>query len=203
LRCPGPPCHLGPHCWIDPVGKRHYKLKTHHLKALIEHAKQGYTLQTHDDVPPDVRDQLYAEDQQDASRKRKRAASSSADLPPIKITNVLPTHPTTPADSVSRSASEPVEVISQAPSYLGISGLRDVAVKQYADWHCSKVNNALWKTDFQKACRLTLEEGLDLEHVFADRDAAFFIEGGIRQGIARRWVDDVIIWDQEKRAGSQ
>lgn len=22
MRCPGPPCHLGPHCWRDPVGKK-------------------------------------------------------------------------------------------------------------------------------------------------------------------------------------
>ena len=32
LRCPGPPCNLRPHCWRDPVGKRRYKLKTHHLR---------------------------------------------------------------------------------------------------------------------------------------------------------------------------
>jgi hypothetical protein len=25
MRCPGPPCHLGPYCWCDPVGKKHYK----------------------------------------------------------------------------------------------------------------------------------------------------------------------------------
>lgn len=51
MRCPGPPYHLGPHCWRDPIGKRHYKLRTHHLKAFIRHVEQGYTLQTHDDVP--------------------------------------------------------------------------------------------------------------------------------------------------------
>ena len=35
MRCPGPPCNRGPHCWRDPLGKKHYKLQTHHLKALI------------------------------------------------------------------------------------------------------------------------------------------------------------------------
>jgi hypothetical protein len=24
MRCPGPPCDLGPHCWRDPFGKKHY-----------------------------------------------------------------------------------------------------------------------------------------------------------------------------------
>ncbi|RKK82141.1 hypothetical protein BFJ68_g17571, partial [Fusarium oxysporum] len=35
FRCTGSPCGLGPHCWVDTVGKKHYKLKTHHLRALI------------------------------------------------------------------------------------------------------------------------------------------------------------------------
>jgi hypothetical protein len=24
FRCPGPPCNLGPHCWVDPLTKKHY-----------------------------------------------------------------------------------------------------------------------------------------------------------------------------------
>ena len=64
MRCPGPPCNLGPHCWRDPFGKKHYKLRTHHLKALIELVQQGLVLNTHNDVPEEIRDQLYAEDHQ-------------------------------------------------------------------------------------------------------------------------------------------
>jgi hypothetical protein len=90
MRCPGPPCHLGPHCWRDSVGKKHYKLKTHHMKILIEHVEQGGTLQTHDDVPEHVREQLYAEEQQDVEHQWKRRAPSLASSPPIHITNVLP-----------------------------------------------------------------------------------------------------------------
>jgi hypothetical protein len=29
MRCPGPPCQLGPRCWRDPDGKKHYKLTNH------------------------------------------------------------------------------------------------------------------------------------------------------------------------------
>jgi hypothetical protein len=54
MRCPGPPCYLGPHCWIDPVGKKHYKLKTHYMKSLIRHVEQGYRLQSHDDMPEEI-----------------------------------------------------------------------------------------------------------------------------------------------------
>jgi len=55
IRCPGPPCHLGPHRWRDPVGKKHYKLKTYQLKGLIRHIERGGQLQSHDDVSEDIR----------------------------------------------------------------------------------------------------------------------------------------------------
>jgi hypothetical protein len=51
MRCPGPPCHLGPHCWRDLNGEKHYILKTHHIKSLIRHVEQGGELQDHRDVP--------------------------------------------------------------------------------------------------------------------------------------------------------
>lgn len=28
MQCPGPPCNKGPYCWRDPIGKKHYKLRT-------------------------------------------------------------------------------------------------------------------------------------------------------------------------------
>src|SRR5215469_3149864 len=90
MRCPRPPCHLGPHCWRDPIGKRHYKLKTHQLKTLIRHVEQGGQLRTHDDVPEDIRQQIYAEDQQRLERHQKTTNIPSSNLPPINITNVLP-----------------------------------------------------------------------------------------------------------------
>ena len=64
MRCPGPPCNKGPHCWHDPVGKKHYPLNTQYLKSLIMYVQDGHTLQTHDDVPKEIREQLYAEEQQ-------------------------------------------------------------------------------------------------------------------------------------------
>ncbi|KAJ5901575.1 hypothetical protein N7495_002103, partial [Penicillium taxi] len=35
MRCPGSLCrHEGQYCWQDPEGKRHHRVRTHHLKAL-------------------------------------------------------------------------------------------------------------------------------------------------------------------------
>lgn len=55
MRCPGPPCNLGPYCWPDPIGKKHYKLRTHHFKSLIRHVEQGHKLEIPDDVPEEIR----------------------------------------------------------------------------------------------------------------------------------------------------
>jgi hypothetical protein len=61
LRCPGPPCNLGPYCWQDLEKKRHYKLLGHHLRNVVRLVQRGGKLESHDDIPQDVRTQLYAE----------------------------------------------------------------------------------------------------------------------------------------------
>ncbi|KAH6653382.1 hypothetical protein BKA67DRAFT_319170 [Truncatella angustata] len=35
-RCPGPPCHLDPHCWQDHETKKHYRMKSHNFRATIK-----------------------------------------------------------------------------------------------------------------------------------------------------------------------
>ncbi|KAJ3548582.1 hypothetical protein NM208_g934 [Fusarium decemcellulare] len=175
-----------PQCWVDTVGKNHYKLKTNHLRRLIKYVQLGNVLQSHDDVPPDVRDLVYAEEAQDASRKRKRRASSGAGTRPVNITNVMPPHSGHSCDSRdARPTSEMADTASKAPPYLGLTGMRDVNVTEYCGWHCSKVSNGVWKQEFQKACRLTLEEGFDLEQIRLDQDGDF-IGKGVKVGIARR-----------------
>ena len=59
FRCPGPPCALGPWCWHDSQTIRRYKLKAHHLRALVRHVESGKPLRTHDDVPDDLRQHVY------------------------------------------------------------------------------------------------------------------------------------------------
>jgi hypothetical protein len=111
MRCPGPPCNLGPYYWRDNVGKRYYKLKTYNLKSLIRHVEHGGTLETHDDVPDDIREQLYAKEQQDVERQRKRTTSTMTGLLPINITNVLPPQTSTSLIEIGPSKpSSPLEI---------------------------------------------------------------------------------------------
>ncbi|CAG1972494.1 unnamed protein product [Fusarium graminearum] len=175
FRCTGSPCGLGPHCWVDTVGKKHYKLKTHHLRALIKYVRLGNTVESHDDVPPDIRDLLYAEEEQSIQRKRKRR-SLSTDARPVTITNVMPTRPRHSSDDNDiRTSSGSAGGSPYVLKYLGIPGIRD-------------------KMEYKKARDLTLDEGLDLEQIRLDQDAQFFIDKGVKIGIAKRWVSDVEVW---------
>ncbi|TVY71304.1 hypothetical protein LSUE1_G004473 [Lachnellula suecica] len=196
MRCPGPPCHLGPHCWRDPIGKKHYKLKTHHLKSLIRYVEQGYELRTHENVPEDIREQLYAEEQQWLERRQKTSSTSAGNFPPINITNVLPPQAYQPPFATSPTRTPPLNILSTSSpvNRLDIPGPRDVAVRDYSHWHQSKVNDEILKVEFQKACDVTLADGLDLEQVHDDQDPDFFIDKGVKRGIARRFVNDIEPW---------
>jgi hypothetical protein len=63
MRCPSPLCQIGPYCLRDLVGKKHYKLNTHDLKSLNMHVQDSHSLKTHNDVPENIHDQLYAKEQ--------------------------------------------------------------------------------------------------------------------------------------------
>jgi hypothetical protein len=39
-----------------------------------------------------------------------------------------------------------------------------------------------------------LGDGLDLEQVFEDQDHSFFVQSGVKRGIARRFVSDINGW---------
>lgn len=79
-------------------------------------------------------------------------------------------------------------------SPLEVPGPRDEAVKEYGEWQVSNVTDDNLKAAFRQVCDLMLENGLDLEQVYRDRDPEFFISKGIKMGIARRFIDDIRGW---------
>ncbi|PSN58574.1 hypothetical protein BS50DRAFT_566671 [Corynespora cassiicola Philippines] len=194
MRCPGPPCNLGPHCWRDPFGKKHYKLRTHHLKALVELVQEGHVLKSHDDVPGGIREQLFAEEHQRLDRQPRPASVSTPSLPPINITNVLPPQSHDPPPVNPTNPVPTIKVRASSDPGLEIPGPRDVAVIAYSEWQQSNVVDEALKTEFRKACDATLQDGLDLEQVHEDQDPSFFIQSGVKRGVARRFVDDIEGW---------
>lgn len=162
MRCPGPPCALGPYCWRDPNGKTHYRLNVHHMRSLIRHVQEGGRLDSHDDVPEMLREQLYAEQQEHAQKKHKTSSHDASGLPPITINNVLPGS-SAGALSVSQPEAAVASSKASSPRDLDLPGFRDVALDEYSEWHQSRVFDARLKADFRKARDVALENALDLD----------------------------------------
>ncbi len=49
---------------------------------------------------------------------------------------------------------------------------------------CSQVEDGVLNLEYRKACDLTLADGLDLEQVHEDQDSGYYIDHGVRSGIA-------------------
>ncbi|KAH1971260.1 hypothetical protein KXV92_007769 [Aspergillus fumigatus] len=193
MRCEARSCQSS-WCWEDPRDKKHYKLRSSHLTRLVEYVKDGGVLESHNDVPSDVRQDLYLESQHQAERGAKRANNlpeTGAPYPPISI-NVLPAQ-TSHASVVPASSLKP----STSDERLVIPGPRDAAVRDYCKWLESKVTDETYKADFRKACEVTLAHHLDLELVFEDQDPNFFIGQGVKRGTARRFVRDIPEWAEK------
>jgi hypothetical protein len=193
FRCPGSPCDLGPYCWQDPSSKKRYKLRTSHLKALIDWLERGHSVQGHEDVPDDIRERLVTEEQQRLERQPKVPVNAATPFPPINITNVLPSSQQPSIAGSVESSTQPEAGCCHFQS-LNIQGFSDVAVQRYSEWQQSKVAREDLKADVVKACEAALDDGLDLEQVHADQDPEFFILKGVKRGVARRFIHDIPEW---------
>jgi hypothetical protein len=142
MRCPSPSCHLGPHCWQDPHGKKHYQLRTHHLKRLIAYVEGGGILECQNDVPDAVREELFLEEQQKLESLQTKGSKmlAAGNCPHININFMGGQHqPQSPAtNSIATLATSPPQ-IGQTVDPLIIDGLRDLAVREYSAWQETNV----------------------------------------------------------------
>ena len=70
MRCPGPPCKNGDHCWL--YEDRHIALFPHHVDILIDHLCAGRPLNGHHDVPDTFRRLVLADERDREEREQKR-----------------------------------------------------------------------------------------------------------------------------------
>lgn len=163
MRCPGSPCRLeSQYCWQDPVGKKHYRLRTHHLRKLVRYVEQeGGVIEYHNDVPDNIREQLYAEEQQRLEQRQKVPGHPASGSPfPINI-NVLPTPPPRSTTISPPAAAEPPALSSSPPSSsINVPGPLEVAVENYAAWQLSRVNTESFKDNIIKARDIALNNAL-------------------------------------------
>ncbi|KAM3066206.1 hypothetical protein ACMFMG_012110 [Clarireedia jacksonii] len=196
MRCPGPPCKKGLYCWVDPFGKKHYPLNTRHLKSLIMWVQEGHTLETHDDVPENVREELYVEEQKSLERHQKASGTSAAPLPAIHITNMLPS-PSDPTSHLASIDGTPVpDMLSRhtPTDRLNIPGFLDEQVEEYCTWQQSRVKKTALKEDCKRACDVMIEQGIDLNLIRRNPNPKFLIDEGVKRGTAERVVSDIDYW---------
>ncbi|KAH6646818.1 hypothetical protein BKA67DRAFT_663200 [Truncatella angustata] len=116
-----------------------------------------------------------------AQAKAWRLASRR--IPPIQITNVLPGG----SGVLTTTPRSPIE----------IPGLRDVNVSKYTSWHYSQVDDEVLKAQFRRCGTLTLEEGYDLEQLHEEQNFQFLVDGGVKVGVAKRFIRDIPKWAKE------
>ncbi|KAF3398272.1 hypothetical protein F1880_005600 [Penicillium rolfsii] len=197
MRCPGS-CELGPHCWQDPYGKKHYKLYRDQLESLVKYVQSGGILQSHEDVPSMIREQIYRAERQRLDRPRANNRSTAeTSCPPITITNVLPTqalqaHALSPSAPLKETVASSVDFPA-----IHISGLLDVAVREYSSWQQSRLGDEALKAEVRKACDVALDDGLDLAQIDEDKDPNYFKARGVKWGITRRFVKDIRYWAEK------
>jgi hypothetical protein len=83
---------------------------------------------------------------------------------------------------------------STGPPDLHISGLLDVAVREYSTWQQSRLREEALKAEVKKACEIALDDGLDLVQIDEDKNPEYFTKRGVKWGIARRFVKDIRFW---------
>lgn len=102
--------------------------------------EQGGVLDTHEDVPDSLREQLHAEEDQRLERRKKNPDSStfSSMCPPINI-NVLP--PGSSQRPMPISAGDAPPAKAGCAESIMVLGLLDAAVEEYTEWQRSRVSN--------------------------------------------------------------
>jgi hypothetical protein len=138
------------------MGKKHYHLRTQTLRRLVTYAEKGGVLESHKDVPDEVRDELYMEDQQGQEKESRTGGKILSGEPPYPLINinVHPSHPPQLATTVAPAGLAALKDIDS----LNIPGFKDVAVKEYGEWLASNVSDDSLKAAFLQACDITLSE---------------------------------------------
>ncbi|KAI2868504.1 hypothetical protein CBS63078_11258 [Aspergillus niger] len=156
----------------------------------------------HDDVPSEIREQLYAKERKRREKEQKTSERSSVEPAGRSINiNLLPSQSpqssmlATPAGSppfLPHPGSELIDPIVVPDLPL------EVAVEEYSSWQKSQVVSQRYKDDIDRARDVALENGLDLEQIYGDQDPDFFIKHGVRIGVARRFVKEIRKWADEQ-----
>ena len=159
---------------------------------MVRFVEQVGRLESHDDVPLSLRQQLYAEEQQRRDRKSRKVAESAGGPSPVTI-NILPGHghQTTPPNGRAHSVG-PVQVWeSSLADDLEIEGSRDVAVRRFSKWLQPQYQDPSLQEEVRKAEQAVLDEAFNLVQIYGGQASDCFIRKKVKRGVADRFMNDI------------
>lgn len=130
--------------------------------------------------------------------QQKDSSLCTLQLPPKTNTNAVPNHTQKlPIDYRGAYTTSPPKQCPIRNTYLNILWPRDIAVIRYGEWQQMQVHCKEQQEEFHKAGSIVLEHMLDLEQIYEDQDPDFFYSRGVKIGVARRYVTDIVKWAAE------
>jgi hypothetical protein len=155
--------------------------------------QKGHKVETHADLPKNVREELYAEERQALERRKKTTRTSAANHPPINITMLpAPSHQT--SNVVSSPAETPAPDMSSKTTliiHLDIPGFLDVHVEEYCAWQESRFKRPSLKVEYKKATDVIIRDAMDLGLIRQDPNPDFLTKKGVLSGVAKHIVGDI------------
>lgn len=89
-----------------------------------------------------------------------------------------------------KNLSTPRQIVAPSMLRLGEPDLLDVKVTEYSMWQQSRVGSETLKANTQKLCEVALEHGFDLQQISEEIKPEFFVEEGVKLGVAMRFKRD-------------
>ncbi|KAJ3569924.1 hypothetical protein NPX13_g5911 [Xylaria arbuscula] len=177
-------------CWRN--NEKHYKLDSDIMDKLVDFAEEGHQLDTHADVPREIREViLQRRDEEEIRRRRKRKASEPL---PVNVRVFCHGRPDdTSVECSSESENQPAQLELPVPE--------DEAPVLYSHWLISRITNRRWQEASRLAGEVAVDRGYDLHWLFAHQKAGkeMLVQNGVLEGVAARFVSWISKWVDEAR----
>ena len=197
MRCTGPPCTKGTHCWQNQ-GK-HHRLLPHHMRMLAEHLQAGNTLNGHDDVPENFRQQILDEEREREERERKEREKDRDRQRRVTDETLfaVPYHPV--AHGVASNNPTTPKMVYPTTPLVRLDMSSEAAVTAYSVWQRSQVSTDDQKAYYSLAEEVTIANGCTLDLIASNQDCMrrFYEKHGIPMGIAWNYVCNVYTFAQK------
>ncbi|PTB40418.1 hypothetical protein M441DRAFT_48259 [Trichoderma asperellum CBS 433.97] len=188
MRCSGPPCKNGDHCW--QYEGRHIRLFPHHIDILVDHLHAGRTLNGHHDVPETFRRLVLADERQQKEREEKQREKDQQRKRNRQGSDGVSTSLCHPHQCSYGGRSTP-EVVFPASPLLSLGEPRRDLLKAYDVWQIYQASDD--EESYLCIQHLNLERKYDLEMIVSNQQRVFqyYLDNDVPEGVAWHYVSDI------------